>query len=164
MKQRQLWTIGLVLTIILVAVFYYIIFTYKVAFALPKFTVETILIMVAFSFPPSYIGRMTADYVLKQSTHVGDVFKETTVGVAIHWLIYLPELFLYNYVVFGEIMEFPSFSVIRDMIPTGNFFAFIPFMIAYPILVEPGIIKFLHKHFKKKQWYEETNLKNMEGV
>ena len=159
MKHRRLWTAGFAVTVVVVALALYIMFTYQVALTLPKFTIETILIMIVFSFPASYTSRWIADYMMKQSTHIGDVFKESVIGVGVHWIIYFPELMIYNYVVFGEWMEFPSLQAIQNMIPSVGILYSLNFMFIFPLIVLP----LLRKMKNKGKWYEETNLsKNME--
>ena len=168
LKVRTIWAIGAVLTFAIVIIALFFIYTYKVEFNAPKFTFMTLAIMAVFSFPPSYISRMIADNVMNQSTHIGDVMKECTVGVIIHWSIYIPEFIVYNYLVFGELMEFPSLSAIEGIMPNmfqGYIFP-LTFLIVYPFIAEkymvlPLMRKILVK-IKRKKWFEQTNLKNIE--
>jgi len=148
-KHRKAWTIGFILTMLIVAIALYVLFTYRIELALPEFTVETMLILIVFSLPASFASRWVADYSLKQSTQIGDVFKETIIGTVVYWFIYFPMLLIYNYVVFGRLMSFPSLEQLKQV--TGLCIlstAFIP-----PLLVK----------FKRKKWFEETKLENMES-
>ena len=156
-RQRKKWTIGFAVTIIIVAIALYYMSTQKLELSLPEFTVETILIMAVFSFPASYTGRWTADHVMNQSIHIGDVFKETVVGVSVHWSIYLPMLMIYNYVVFGRLLSIPSIHLsINPFGFTIPILLFVSQAIVYPILYK------MEK--KKDKWYSNVKVENMEEV
>ena len=151
MKHRKAWSIGFTITMIIVALAMYALYTYRVNLVLPEFTLEVMLILAVFSFPASYIGRWVANYAMKQSTNVGDVFKETVIGITVHWCVYLPTLMTYNYVVFGRIMSFPSLEQLKQI--SG-------LCVLSTILIPPLLVKFKHK----KKWFEETKLKDMEAI
>lgn len=155
--HRKYWTISFAVSMIIIAIAIYYMFTQKLELKLPEFTVETILIMVVFSFPASYVGRWVADYAMKQSTHIGEVFKETIIGTTVHWCIYLPMLMAYNYVVFGRLLSFPSFTQLNIN----------PFAFTLPALLfvnQAMIYPILFKIQKKKaKWYSGTKLEDMEN-
>jgi len=152
MNKKTYWTIGFIISLVVVIFSMYYMFIYRVQLTLPKFTFEAILVMLVFSFPCSYFGRWCADFLMKQSTHIGDVFKETVIGTAIHWIMYLPLLMIYNYIVFGELMEFPSLQAVKDMIPSGNYIFLLPALIVYypPIVQRYAIIPILKKIYKRR--------------
>ena len=105
--KRKLWTVGFAITVLVVAFLFYYIYSMKIEVELPEFTIQTLLIMLAFSFPASYTSTWIADWHMSQSTDLIDVFRETVVRVVMHWTFYLPLLLVYNYVVFGRIMNLP---------------------------------------------------------
>jgi len=106
MKKRNIWVTIMVVVFLGVAFGYCYLYTQKVVLQeiLPQMEPIYIIIYVTFGFPASYTSTIVANWWERQPTDLIITFRETLKRTLVFYLVFIPIIMMYNYLIFGQFL------------------------------------------------------------